>query len=415
MTSSSCYYEQIYKHDSTNKTLSLETKRFYWYCGGPQRKSTLGIPAESYEVHISFCCIVVGGLFLMNNINWDIYKEEFTRRAQSIGKSEKYITENLNYADKLFKKELPIIYDYKHLSKLIGVHHSYFYQVTNDQENFYRKFHIKKHNGNLRTIHEPLPTLKNIQKWLLENLFSNIKISKFAKAYVKEVSIKENVRFHRGQKTVLKLDLKNFFPSIKSKDIYHSLMQCGYSKQLTVLITELCVINNRLPQGAPTSPILSNIVLKTFDDQVSDYCIKNKIRYTRYADDMTFSGDFNIGEVIAHVKRNLSKLNLKLNDKKTRVLRNNTRQLVTGITVNEKIQVAKPYRKNIRLEMYFINKYGLSDHLNHNKYQGSKISYVKSLLGKIKYCIFINPKDYEMIEYEGFLENILEHLEKPNL
>lgn len=65
--------------------------------------------------------------------------------------------------------------------------------------------------------------------------------------------------------------------------------------------------------------------------------------------------------------------------------------------------------------MYFIKKYGLSDHLNHNKYQGSKISYVKSLLGKIKYCIFINPNDYEMIKYEDLLENILEHLEKPNI
>lgn len=111
------------------------------------------------------------------------------------------------------------------------------------------------------------------------------------------------------------------------------------------MLTNLCCLNGSLPQGAPTSPMLSNIVLEDFDNEIGLYAIEQKIRYTRYADDMTFSGDFNAGKVISKVKRQLNDLGLKLNDEKTRTRGRGQRQEVTGIVVNEKMQLPRSERK----------------------------------------------------------------------
>lgn len=348
----------------------------------------------------------------MNKFNWYTYEEKFLNAATKEGKSTIYISKNLEYAKKLHGKQLPIVYDVTHLSKLIGITSSYFYEVSNSQSNYYRRFKIYKNDGSTRTIHEPLPNLKLIQQWILINILYQTKISPFAKAYIRNISIKDNVKFHKNQKIILKLDIKNFFPSIKEEHVYKVFRSFGYTTELTKMFAEISLIYARLPQGAPTSAYLSNLVLLNFDNLVSAYCVSKSIRYTRYADDMTFSGDFKIGELITFVRKELAKEKLFLNEKKTKVLRKNTRQVVTGITVNDKLQVPRPYRREIRLEVYFIRKYGLMDHLNHIKYKGLASYYTKSLLGKVKYCIYINPKDLEMKNYKKFLDEQLNLLLK---
>lgn len=326
-------------------------------------------------------------------------------------KSNDYIIENLNYAKQLHNKNLPIIYDSKHLSLLLGIKQEYIYKISNKQKLFYRKFYIKKNNGKKRLIHEPLPNVKLIQSWILNNILYKLPISDFAKAYIPNVSIKENVRFHRGQKIVLKLDIENFFGSISEVDVYRIFKNLGYSENLTVLFTKLCTLNGSLPQGASTSAYISNLILSNFDKKVSNYCLSRKIRYTRYADDLTFSGDFNYDGVIKIVVNELKKLNLKLNTQKIRIIRQNQSQMITGIVVNEKIQVAKKYRKRIRLELYYIQKYGLYDHLQNINSKKSTQQYVASILGKINYCLFINPHDIEMKEYRDVIISVKQNLD----
>ena len=105
------------------------------------------------------------------------------------------------------------------------------------------------------------------------------------------------------------------------------------------MLTKLCCLEDCLPQGAPTSPMLSNIIMKEFDNVVAKYTGNKKIRYTRYADDMTFSGDFNPGQIISFIKKELNRLGLKLNEGKIRTRCIWQRQEVTGIVVNEKMQL----------------------------------------------------------------------------
>ena len=106
-----------------------------------------------------------------------------------------------------------------------------------------------------------------------------------------------------------------------------------------MVLTYLCTYDEHLTQGSPTSSYISNLVMKDFDEEIGAWCESNHITYTRYSDDMTFSGDFNPSEIIVKVRKSLYKLGLELNNSKTHVVSHHSSQKVTGIVVNEKAQV----------------------------------------------------------------------------
>lgn len=339
-------------------------------------------------------------------MEWADYKEAFIREASAKNKSKEYINSCLLYAKKLFENGVPIIYNLDHFSRLVGYQKKYVKAACCSSPDFYRCFTIKKKNGKERKISEPLPSLKEIQKWILNNILDKVDISKYAKAYAKGKSVKDNAKFHRNQKIVLSLDITDFFDNIHTKTIFDVFRSLGYSRKLSWQLAYLCCLNGSLPQGAPTSAALSNIILKEFDENIGEYTFARGIRYTRYADDMTFSGDFDVSEMIRTVVDNLKPYHLCLNRDKTRTRKPGQRQEVTGIVVNEKIQTSKSFRKEIRQEIYYIKKYGLDSHLDHLEIK--KNHYLEHLIGKINYVLFINPKDEEFKEYMRFIkENVI--------
>ena len=297
------------------------------------------------------------------------YKRKFSFLAISQGKDISYIERCLSYAENLNKKNYPIIYDLEHLSLLVGYKSDYIRRAISYPLFFYWNFYINKKNGKKRKISEPLPNLKDIQIWILNNILEKVPISPYAKAYVKNKKLKDNVIFHRGQKKVLALDLKDFFGSITLENVYSIFKEIGYTNQVSSLLAKLCCCNKKvtnraekevLPQGAPTSPAISNIFMRDFDEAISSYCKEEKIRYTRYADDLTFSGDFDETILKNKVKLLLTQKNLILNEQKSKLMLQGSRQVVTGIIVNSKIQTPKKFRRNIRLSMYYIKKYGIN-------------------------------------------------------
>ncbi|WCG06127.1 retron St85 family RNA-directed DNA polymerase (plasmid) [Vagococcus lutrae] len=315
------------------------------------------------------------------------------------------------YAKKIHDLGYPIIFDVNHLSQLTGISYAYIYKVTNsNKKNFYKHFSIPKQDGSTRQILSPFPSLKIIQNWILKNILEKTKVSNFAKAYKKKCSLKDNVKFHRKQKLVLKLDIKDFFSNIQEKDVFLYFKSIGYSNKLSLVLTNLVMYNSEkgLPQGAPTSPYMSNIIMREFDDTISKYCVKNKIRYTRYADDLTFSGDFDYNKVTGIVSNNLKKLGLYLNHAKTQRLYSNNRQVVTGIVVNDKTQIDRRKRKNLRLEIYYLKK----NPVQHLTRISSDImiqkKYLLSLIGKLNFALQINPYDSTLKEYKKEVYYILE-------
>ena len=121
-----------------------------------------------------------------------------------------------------------------------------------------------------------------------------------------------------------------------------------FSEPIRILLSMLCYHRDSLPQGAPTSPAITNIIMYEFDETVGAFCNNKKIAYTRYCDDMTFSGDFDEKAIISVVKDELRKLGLFLKNRKTAVIPSTKRQTVTGIVVNEKIGLTKEYKNKIK-------------------------------------------------------------------
>lgn len=337
-------------------------------------------------------------------MNFEQYQIEFEKQASNSGFSESNIQLCLAYAKVLFSNGVPVIYNTSHLSALVGYKKEYLKRAVIYTPYFYRDFEILKKNGNRRKISEPLPSLKEIQLWILENILVSVSISPFAKAYRKKVSIIENLRFHKKQLKVFTLDLQNFFPSIKTDSVERIFRELGYSKILSNLLAKLCTRDDSLPQGAPTSPYLSNIYFKPADDLIANYCLKNKIKYTRYADDLSFSGDFDEIKLLKIVTEIVNSLNLRINESKTKLMTRNTRQTVTGIVVNEKPQVVFHKRNNFRKDIYFIKKFGLDEHIKYQKIKQS--NYLEHLIGNINFILQINPDDKEFQEYKVFLYDL---------
>lgn len=281
------------------------------------------------------------------------------------------------------------------------------YSITNNIENNYKVYKIKKHNGKLRTIHEPNKLLKHIQKQILNNILNNKSISKYAKAYHTGISLKENALPHINKDLILKLDIKDFFENINFIDVYNACFSIEYfPKSVGMILTYLCTYQDHLIQGAPTSAYISNLVMKDFDDVIGEWCDNNNISYTRYSDDMTFSGNFNPSEIITKVRKMLSKLGLELNNKKTHIVKKSASQNITGLVVNEKVQTSNKYRKKIRQEVYYIKKYGLSSHLKKLNIQ-DKDKYLHSLYGKILYVLQIDKNNQEFITYKKIIKEYL--------
>jgi len=290
------------------------------------------------------------------------------------------------------------------------------YEIIEFLYEHYYSYKIPKRSGGYRQIDAPSEHLKLIQRFILDNILYCFPCSKYAKAYIKKNSIVDNARYHQKRKLVVKLDVKDFFNSIKAHHIYNFFRKCEYSEDLTVLLTNLCVYKGRLPQGAPTSGYLSNLILNDFDVSVGDYCKTHAIRYTRYADDLTFSGDFDIAALIYFVKNRLKVLGLEINTSKLKVMRSNNRQVTTGIVLNEKLQVPRTYRMKIRQEIYMISKYGLESHLKHiNGKNGKekeikkedKEKYLRSLDGKIQFVLSIHKNDEKMKNYQKYIKALM--------
>lgn len=299
---------------------------------------------------------------------------------------------------------------YRELSSLcqdLGYSSRTLYSVSNTIEKHYHEAELIKSNGEIRLIRVPDKLLKSIQRRIVDIILAQEPISCYAMAYRVGGSTRQNANIHVGKKKVLKLDIRKFFdhityPMIKEK----VFMADKYSEPIRILLSVLCVYIHQLPQGAPTSPAISNIIMRNFDKIIGDWCREKNIAYSRYCDDMTFSGDFDEKEIVTFVDSELRKNGFFLNHKKTVCLHDGQRKEVTGIVVNEKISVPAHYKKKIRQELFYINKYGVESHIARMENNQSIDKYVSGLLGRINYVISVEPHNEEMIGYRKILLNL---------
>lgn len=291
------------------------------------------------------------------------------------------------------------------------------YALSNHTSKHYYSRTIPKANGASRQLMVPDVLLKGIQRRILHNCLDNMPISVCATAYHPGANVRSNAAAHVGQAQVLSLDIRNFFASIDFAMVYRwAFPGVYYPPELRGLLTSLCCYKGYLPQGAPTSPAISNLVMREFDEALRQWCVKRGITYSRYCDDMTFSGDFAPWEVTRMVQGQLYHLGMVLNDQKTSIVSHSQRQLVTGVVVNDKVQTTKAYRRKLRQTLYFCRKRGLAEHL---RYIGDTLylpmgeagikRYAQSLLGRVHYVLQMAPEDQAFQQAAQWLKQTLEY------
>lgn len=299
---------------------------------------------------------------------------------------------------------------YREISSLcqdLGYSARTLYSVSNTVEKHYHAVELMKSNGEVRLLRVPDKLLKSIQKCIANVLLLQEPISCYAMAYRVGGSTSRNASVHVGKKKVLKMDIRKFFDHITYPMVKERVFKADkYSESIRILLSVLCVYIHRLPQGAPTSPAISNIIMREFDEIVGNWCNEKGIAYSRYCDDMTFSGDFEEKEIITFVDHELRKNGFFLNHKKTICLHDGQRKEVTGIVVNEKISVPAYYKKKIRQEMYYMNKFGLESHVAKAGNDQSLDKYISGLLGRVNYVISVEPHNEEMIGYRNILSEL---------
>lgn len=262
-----------------------------------------------------------------------------------------------------------------------------------------------------RLIYKPSLHLKKIQQWILKNILNSIPLSENCHSFTAERSIVTNAKAHlqNSNSKMLKIDIQNFFHSIEFNQVIDLFKNIGYSHELSESLAILCTNEDGTPcQGFSTSPQISNIVFLPLDKIIKGICKENNLIYTRYADDLTISGESllenDIDNYIQCLSAILKKENFRINNKKTKFFKNQTQKRVTGITLNnDHLAVPKKYKRYLEKEIYFIRKFGLTQHMK--KTDIIHISNYKGYLYGI--CGFINQISSDLgYKYKEQLDKI---------
>ena len=251
------------------------------------------------------------------------------------------------------------------------------YHERAEEPRHYAAFAVPKRSGGYRVIYAPKTRLKAVQQWIRREILDRVPTTPVAHGFVRGRSILTNAQPHGHAAIVLKLDLQDFFPSITFRRVRGVFQQLGYGRDVATDLALLCTVppsprvqqflgnirHRMLPQGAPTSPALSNLVCRRLDGRLAGLARKFGCAYSRYADDLTFSGD---EDFQATLKRFIPLLNqiikdesLRVNRRKRHFARRGARQTVTGLTVNDGPNVPRRYRRQLRAILHNARATGL--------------------------------------------------------
>jgi len=287
--------------------------------------------------------------------------------------------------EKLKSQNLPILLSVKDIAKAMNISVSEIrflaYSRKNSKINHYKRFKVAKKSGGYRLISAPMPRLKKAQHYILEHILNKVTVHSKAHGCVLQKSILSNALPHVNKEVVINQDLKNFFPSITYNRIKGVFKHMGYSEQVAVIFALLCsepkVLDvsllgenyfaqqghRFLPQGSPCSPAISNIICKKMDYRLDGLAIKAGFSYSRYVDDITFSGNkeqfSKITAILKYSKKIVKSENFTLHPEKLRIMKSHQRQEVTGVIVNEKPNINKKTLKRFRALIYQIEKDGI--------------------------------------------------------
>lgn len=273
----------------------------------------------------------------------------------------------------------------------------------------YRRFKIAKRTGGERLISAPRQRLKAAQRWILEQLLVRVPVSDHAHGFRKGRSIVSNARPHVGAGVVVNVDLRDFFPTVTFQRVKGLFRKLGYSEEISTLLALLCTEadtvetsldgvryyvaqgTRHLPQGAPTSPAITNILCRRLDRRLSAFAAKHGLSYTRYADDLTLSAPRAVDAPIAAMLAVLGKVakgeGFTIHPDKVSVKRRGRRQEVTGVVVNDQLGIDRRTLRRFRAFLFQLEKDGPE-----GKRWGAAADPIEAAIGFANYVFMVDPQ-----------------------
>ncbi len=338
------------------------------------------------------------------------------KRQNDIGYLGEGVSTGLNYTatntDKLARYQLPALQKSLDLATAIGIPLAELrfmsFQRKVSQVSHYQRFAIPKKTGGQRFISAPMPRLKRCQYWVLDHILAKVPCHPAAHGFLPQHSILSNALPHVGQAVVINLDLKDFFPSIEYPRVKGVFKSLGYGEQIATLLGLLCTEQateevrvdkqkyfvagkkRSLPQGAPSSPMITNILCHTLDKRLYAAATKLGFVYTRYADDLTFSSKQKdrppVGKLLWRVKQIIADEGFTLHPDKQHIMRHSQKQEVTGIVVNHSPTIDAKTLHRFRATLHQVEKNGPAGyHWNGNT------DVLGALEGYARYVCMVNP------------------------
>lgn len=327
------------------------------------------------------------------------------------------VSSALNYRqsnhEKLKAKALPILNNAAELAQAIGITLAELRFLSFHREvsrvHHYRHFCLPKKSGGLRQISAPMPRLKRCQYWILDKLLAHQECHPAAHGFIRQHSILSNARPHINQAVVINLDLKDFFPSTGWRAVRQVFSELGYSAQvstiLALLSTEIPVQKlkldgveyyaamgeRHLPQGAPSSPMITNLLCQSLDKRLQAAAQKLGFVYTRYADDLSFScaaeAQGAVGKLLWRVRKIIADAGYTLHPDKLRIMRRHQKQEVTGIVVNQKANLDSKTLHKFRATLHQIESKGLA-----GAHWQDAPEVLSAMEGYARYVCMVNPE-----------------------
>lgn len=304
------------------------------------------------------------------------------------------------------------INNFNQLCEMLEINSGHLWRLINHRRSMFFHMHeIPKKNGGIRTLYIPQGEIKVLQAKLLRILENSFRPHFKAHGFVSNRSIVSNASLHLNKTYLLNIDLKDFFTNISSGRVRSMFINYfGLDNKVASVLTDICCHpGGFLPQGSPTSPIISNIIAKSLDKELHNFSKLRGINYSRYADDLTFSSNHSLNNyLLSQITPNvllsggleaiIENNGFEINYRKIRYSDNHQRQEVTGIKVNEKLNIDRRFIRNIRAVLFSIEKntsdlsIPINKFRNSNNGNGDLNSLLNVLKGKINYIAMIKGK-----------------------
>lgn len=347
----------------------------------------------------------------------------FSQWAKGQGCNDEFLAALVAEGDRLQSLNLPVVFTLGHLASICGVPYDWLDKVVKRRTDPYRVFRIRKRSGGYRQICVPHEYLLRVQRWLHGAILKNRRVHSISTAFAPGCDHYTNAQLHSSAKWLVKIDIASFFESVSDRQVYQVFRGIGYPALMAFQFTRLCTrvaAGSRkyrqrrwrshkratysrfghtevghLPQGAPTSPMLANLVCLQLDPKLQECASQYGCTVTRYADDIVFSalelGRGSASDIIKKTAAILGSLGFVRRHGKTHVATPGSRRTVTGLLVDrDKPRISKEYREKICLHLYHARTKTIPEHCRRRKFR-SLVGFRAHLDGLITYAEHVEP------------------------